>query len=392
MLGTITLHIINAVADVAEKHKMPMVGVVTATPKGRKFSFSVGSPVEVWLEGLLDVAAKKGLKTVALIGIGGDDVGGRALIQGAIELAKKKGLQVVLVDAYPVGTTDFSAILTKVRAANPDVLGVSTPAFEDMVAITRRMKALDVNPRMVGFTAGPAALLKFYEVLGRDAEFVYVASPWLPELVEVRAGGLIPIARQCPRAREFVESSRKEFPGVSAPQPTTSPVRFWSRPSGASGLWTARSSATPFQRWTTTPSTVDSGSIVMGSRSGTRCCRSSGRTARERSSGPKSWRPTSRASPRRRGTTAHEQRQAGFRRRGARRAGWAVAPAAERSRRSGSARRLPRPGRMRPRGRIGCAGTSSASSTRTPRAASSGGSSSCLPRRQVGPRRGRPCL
>ena len=129
VLGTITLRIINAVADVAEKHKMPMVGVVTATPKGRKFSFSVGSPVEVWLEGLLDVAAKKGLKTVALIGIGGDDVGGRALIQGAIELAKKKGLQVVLVDAYPVGTTDFSAILTKVRAANPDVLGVSTPAL-----------------------------------------------------------------------------------------------------------------------------------------------------------------------------------------------------------------------------------------------------------------------
>ena len=87
------------------------------------------------------------------------------------------------------------------------------------MAITRRMKALDVSPRMVGFTAGPAALLKFYEVLGRDAEFVYVASPWLPELVEVRAGGLIPIARQYPGAREFVESSKKEFPGVSPPAP-----------------------------------------------------------------------------------------------------------------------------------------------------------------------------
>ena len=57
-------------ADVTEKHKMPTVGIVTATPKGRKFSFSVGSPVEVFLEGLLDMAAKKGLKTVALIGGG----------------------------------------------------------------------------------------------------------------------------------------------------------------------------------------------------------------------------------------------------------------------------------------------------------------------------------
>ena len=43
-----------------------------------------------------------------------------------LELAKKKGLQVVLTEAYPKGTTDFSAILSKVRAANPDVLGAAT--------------------------------------------------------------------------------------------------------------------------------------------------------------------------------------------------------------------------------------------------------------------------
>ena len=36
----------------------------------------------------------------------------------------------------------------------------------------------------------------------------------MPELVAIRAGGLIPIARQYPGAREFVESYRKEFPGV----------------------------------------------------------------------------------------------------------------------------------------------------------------------------------
>ena len=75
------------------------------------------------------------------------------------------------------------------------------------------LKALNVNPRMVGLTVG-VDLPKFYEVLGRDAEFVYGAAPWLPELVEVRAGGLVPIARQYPGAREFVESYKKEFPGA----------------------------------------------------------------------------------------------------------------------------------------------------------------------------------
>jgi len=214
VLGPYSSSISEAVADVIEKYRMPMVapgGAATSIyRKGRKFIFQVLSPAETYLEGLLDMAAKKGLKTVALINV--DELFARAVIQGAIELAKRKGLQVVFVDAYPQGNTDFSTILAKVRAANPDVLGGGT-RFEDALAITRQMKALNVNPRMVGLTAG-VDLPKFYEVVGRDAEFVYGATPWLAELVELRAGGLIPIARQYPGAREFVESYKKEFPGA----------------------------------------------------------------------------------------------------------------------------------------------------------------------------------
>ena len=206
--------IVDAVADVTEKHRLPMVttsGSTSAYRKGRQFIFGLLPPSELFLEGLLDLAARKGLKTVALLGA--DDLGGRGMRQGGIELAKKKGLQVLRADAFPVGATDFSSILTRIRTANSDVLGVATSAFEDGVAIARQMKALNVNPAMVGM--GPSqSSTKLYEILGRDAEFLYVATTWLPELVEVRAGGLIPIAREYPGAREFVESSSKEFPGA----------------------------------------------------------------------------------------------------------------------------------------------------------------------------------
>jgi branched-chain amino acid transport system substrate-binding protein len=57
-------------------------------------------------------------------------------------------------------------------------------------------------------------LPKFHETLGKSAEFVYGASQWEPDLVTLRAGGLIPIARQYPGAREFVEAHHREFPGV----------------------------------------------------------------------------------------------------------------------------------------------------------------------------------
>jgi branched-chain amino acid transport system substrate-binding protein len=216
VLGPYSSPVTDAVADVTEKHKLPMVAPAAPTTsiyrKGRRFIFQVLSPAELYLEGLLDLAAKTGLKTVALVHV--DTIFGRAVSQGASELAKKKGLQVVSVDAFPPETTDFSAILAKIRGANPDVLGAAT-VFEDAVAITRQLKALNVNPRMVGLTVG-VDLPKFYEPLGRDAEFVYGATQWLPEVVYVRAGGLIPIARQYPGAREFVKSYKREFPGADS--------------------------------------------------------------------------------------------------------------------------------------------------------------------------------
>jgi branched-chain amino acid transport system substrate-binding protein len=82
------------------------------------------SPGEVYLEGLIDTAAKRGLKTLAVIHE--DTPFPKAVTQGALELAKRRGLQAVVVEAYPRKTTDFSAILAKVKAANPDVVAATT--------------------------------------------------------------------------------------------------------------------------------------------------------------------------------------------------------------------------------------------------------------------------
>jgi branched-chain amino acid transport system substrate-binding protein len=212
ILGPYSSPITEAMADVSERHRMPMVASGAATTsifkKGRKFIFGINSPSEVYLEGLIDIAAGRGLKTVAVIYE--DTLLQKTIAQGALELAKKRGLQVVLAESYPKGTSDFGGILGRVKTANPDVLAAAT---YDSVVITRLLKQLGVNPKVFGATVG-VALPKFHETLGRDAEFVYGASQWEPELVTLRAGGLIPIARQYPGAREFVESHRKEFPGA----------------------------------------------------------------------------------------------------------------------------------------------------------------------------------
>ncbi len=74
---------------------------------------------------------------------------------------------------------------------------------------------------MYAVTVG-AALPKFYEVLGRTAEFVCGPSLWEPELVTLQSGGLIPIARQYPGAREFVEAHNREYPGADLGNQTVS--------------------------------------------------------------------------------------------------------------------------------------------------------------------------
>ena len=212
VLGPYGTPMTEPVADIADKYKMPMISPTAATTaifkKGRKFIFMMASPSEVYFEGAIDLAARNGLKTMVII----HHPSGKAIAAGAVEFAKKKGLQMLFVEEYPAGTTDFAPILTRVRAANPDLVAAGT-FFEDSVAVARQLKALNVNPKMFAATVG-VDLPRFYETLGRDAEFVYGASQWEPELVTLRAGGLIPISRQYPAAREFVDSYRKEFPGA----------------------------------------------------------------------------------------------------------------------------------------------------------------------------------
>src|SRR5262247_1392770 len=182
VMGPYSSAISEAVANVTEKYKKVMVAPLAATTsifkKGRKYAFMVISPAEVYLEGLVDLAAKRGLKTIAIVNE--DTLFPKTAAVGTAELAKKKGLQIVLQEAYPKGNTDFSALLTKIKAANPDVIAAST-YFDDAVALTRQMKELNVNPKMYGVTVG-GDLPEFYDTLKGNAEYIYGATQWEPVL------------------------------------------------------------------------------------------------------------------------------------------------------------------------------------------------------------------
>src|SRR5213080_2954088 len=202
VMGPYSSPVTEASVNVTEKYKKVMVAPLAATTsifkrppdKKRHYVFMVISPAEVYLEGLIDTAVKRGLKTVAVVNE--DTLFSKAAAAGAVNLAKKKGMQVVFQEAYPKGNTDFSGLLTKIKGVNPDVLAAAT-YFDDAVALTRQMRELNVNPKMYGVTIG-GDLPEFYDTLKGNAEYVYGATQWEPAL-------------NYPGNREFVESYRAEF-------------------------------------------------------------------------------------------------------------------------------------------------------------------------------------
>src|SRR5437867_3030418 len=198
VMGPYSSAITESVAGISEKYKKVMVSPLAATTsifrQGRKYIFMVISPAEFYLEGLVDMGAKRGLKTIAIVNE--DTLFPKATVVGTEELAKKRGLQVVLREAYPKGNTDFSALLVKIKAVNPDIIAAAT-YFDDAVAITRQMKELNVNPKMFGVTVG-GDLPEFHDLLKQNAEYVYGSTQWDESL-------------PYPGQKEFVAAYKRKF-------------------------------------------------------------------------------------------------------------------------------------------------------------------------------------
>ena len=206
VLGPYGSAITEAVADVTEKHGKLMIAPMAATTsiweKGRRYLIMMLAPAEGISEGLLDLAARNGRKRLAVIKL--DGLVANAAAKGAAELAKRNGLELIFSETYPAATTDFSDILTRVKATRPDILVAASVRLQDLVTITRQMKDVDLNVGM--FSAVPYGLLPDYEKqLGKEAEFVYSGSFWETGL-------------PYPGNREFVAAYEMEFNRAPAVQ------------------------------------------------------------------------------------------------------------------------------------------------------------------------------
>lgn len=120
---------------------------------------------------------KLGFKKVAVLYSNNNDqmVGENKIYQ---DLFKEMGIEVVATETFADKDTDFSAQLTKIQAANPDVL-VIAGLYQEGSLIVKKAREMGMNQPIIGNNGfnSPA----YIEQSGAAADGTLVATPWNPE-------------------------------------------------------------------------------------------------------------------------------------------------------------------------------------------------------------------
>lgn len=172
-------------AVITEKNKLPMVvtngGSSEIFKQGYKHVFGVLSPGTKYMHSIIDVILNAGnpaAKTVAVIK--DNDSFSLEAGNGGVEYAQQNGLEVVANEQIPESSTDVSAVLTRVKGKNPDVL-LGAGHFSSSAAIMKTARSLKLNAKAYGFTVGPS-IPDFKESLGEASNYVIGNTQWTADL------------------------------------------------------------------------------------------------------------------------------------------------------------------------------------------------------------------
>lgn len=174
-----------AISAIAEKYKYPSVLATAAADRifERKFKyiFAATQVASSFYEALGDYleTVKGEIKTV---GIAYENF---LFTQSLHDYLLKKlaavGVKVVADEQYPLGGQDFTTLLTKIKAANPDAF-IAINIMPSSVYLTRQMAEVGFKPKLYAVNIGPMYAQEFIGQLGKSAERVIENGFWHPAL------------------------------------------------------------------------------------------------------------------------------------------------------------------------------------------------------------------
>lgn len=122
---------------------------------------------------------KKSAKTFFLVG--SDYAFGRGMLEFSRKYIESRGGKVLGEEYAPMDATDWTPIISKIRAANPDALVTSTAGGAPNVTLTKQLRAAGID-KLYGNLAVDEGTAKS---MGTDAAGIYISASYLTSIDSV---------------------------------------------------------------------------------------------------------------------------------------------------------------------------------------------------------------
>ncbi len=200
IVGEYTSACAKAVAAVAEERKTPYLIVASAdddiTQKNYKYVFRQNAVNAHYADGLIDFIGKV-VKPKTMAILYESSAFGTSGAEAMNKDAQKIGVKVVLKEKYEKGSIDFKPLLSKVKAAQPDVIYMVSYVM-DASLLMKQIKELRIDAKLFAGGAAGFAIPEFIDNAKDAAENVITATLWTPQL-------------KFPGAKEYSEKYKKKY-------------------------------------------------------------------------------------------------------------------------------------------------------------------------------------
>ncbi|MTJ81362.1 MAG: ABC transporter substrate-binding protein [Telmatospirillum sp.] len=223
LLGCYLSNVTATASQVAERYGIPFLnGSSSSTPltqRGFKWFFRTSPHDELFVANFFDffkdLETKKGIKIKTLGLFNENTLWGTETTKLETRLADEQGYSITEKIIYPAKTTEMTAEVQRLKAADPDVV-LQSSYLGDALLSMKTYKEQGFTPRMLLANDTGFIDSEFLKTLGHDADFVLSRDVWSLDLGD--RFPLIRLVNDLIRQRNninFTGSSAREFTAVA---------------------------------------------------------------------------------------------------------------------------------------------------------------------------------
>jgi branched-chain amino acid transport system substrate-binding protein len=188
----------NVVGPEADLNGVPIMGTSTTAqgiPQIGEYVFRNSIPESLAIPASIQKAVDKyDVKKVAIL-YGNDDVFTKSGFDTMEKVAKDMGLEILTIETFQKGQSDYNAQLTKIKELNPDLI-LASALYNEGAVIMNQARKMGIDVPFVGGNGFNSP--QVIEIAGEAGNGLIVATPWYGE-------------KDDPKVKDFVAKFEAEY-------------------------------------------------------------------------------------------------------------------------------------------------------------------------------------